>query len=206
MLHSFILPQQTISSIQERLEILEKCLNNANVQDEAMAEILELANSKQISLGQLREEFRQFLQKFNKLTELADKFNLKVEQGEIVVLLFVRLNFLLKEIVDQDWEFFLDKDSKEVIKKLTVNSKNFYMEIKKNTDLKNFQKDDNYIILETLKHVILSLIKASLRVKALSEQEVNPLNLGDITPQESETMLTSLASTEKWDWVYKNLA
>ncbi|MBH8571959.1 hypothetical protein I8752_02705 [Nostocaceae cyanobacterium CENA369] len=206
MLHSFILPQQTISSIQERLEILEKCLNNANIQDEAMAKILELANSRQISLGQLREEFRQFLQKFNKLTELADKFNLKVEQGEIVVLLFVRLNFLLKEIVDQYWEFFLDEDSKEVLKGLTVTSTNFYMEIKKNTDLKNFQKDDSYIVLETLKHVILSLIKASLRVKALSEQEVNALNLGDITPQESETMLTSLASTQKWDWVYKNLA
>ncbi|WP_214430795.1 hypothetical protein [Dendronalium phyllosphericum] len=171
-----------------------------------MAKILELANSRQISLGQLREEFRQFLQKFNKLTELADKFNLKVEQGEIVVLLFVRLNFLLKEIVDQYWEFFLDEDSKEVLKGLTVTSTNFYMEIKKNTDLKNFQKDDSYIVLETLKHVILSLIKASLRVKALSEQEVNALNLGDITPQESETMLTSLASTQKWDWVYKNLA
>jgi hypothetical protein len=36
MVHSFILPQETIASIQERIEVLEICLNDAKPQDEAM--------------------------------------------------------------------------------------------------------------------------------------------------------------------------
>jgi hypothetical protein len=60
--------------------------------------------------------------------------------------------------------------------------------------------------LETQKHLLQTLIKASLRVNALTEEEINTFNLGDITPQVSETMLISLASTEKWDYVYKKLA
>jgi hypothetical protein len=61
-------------------------------------------------------------------------------------------------------------------------------------------------MVETLKHVIQSLIKASLGVNALSEEEISAFNLGDIMPQESETTLTFLASIKKWDYVYRKLA
>ncbi|NET70826.1 MAG: hypothetical protein F6K62_07655 [Sphaerospermopsis sp. SIO1G2] len=61
-------------------------------------------------------------------------------------------------------------------------------------------------MVESLKHLLQSLIKCSLRSNAFTESEINAFNLGDITPQESEAMLISLASTKKWDYVYRKLA
>ncbi|WP_341528572.1 hypothetical protein WKK05_04355 [Nostoc sp. UHCC 0302] len=181
-------------------------MNDANVQDEAMAELLELANSRQISLNQLREELKQFRHKFDKLNQLIEKFISQLEQGELIVLLCVRYNFLLKEIIDNYWYFLEKKNCIEFIKNQTLNSVAAYKDLKSKTSSGSSQEDDNYIIVETLKHVIQSCIKASFQINALSKEEVNALHLGDITPQETETMLTSLASTKKWDWVYRNLA
>ncbi len=206
MVHSFILPQETITSIQERLEILERCLNNADSQDEAMAEIIELANNRQISLSQLREEMRQLQYKLNRFTKLREGLNEKVKQGELAVLLSVRCNFTLKEIVDEYWYFFLNKDGKEIFKELTLGFVDVYRQLKSEASFQSSQKDEIYIFIESLKHQIQSLIRASLRINALSEKEIDALELEDITPQESETVLTFLASKKKWDWVYKNLA
>lgn len=206
MVHSFTFPQKIIDSIQERIEVLERCLNDANPQDEAIAEILELANSRQISLSQLREEFEQFSYKLNRFTKLRQAFNEEVTKGELAILLGLRCNFTLKEIVDIFWDLLLKNDSREILKDITMsfvqNFKKFQIELMSEMD----QENELYIILESLKHLIQSLIKASLRVNALSEEEINAFNLGDITPQESEAMLISLASTKKWDQVYRNLA
>jgi len=206
MVHSFILPQETIASIQERLEILERCLNDVNPQDEAMAGLIELANNRQISLSQLGEEFKQFRYKLNKFSRLSQEFDRKVEQDELEVLFFVRYNFIFKEVLDQYWDFLLNKEGREFVKSMMTASVSFYKKIKIEANSGSYKKNEEYIFLETLKHVIQSLIIASLRVNALSEEEIDALDLGDITPQESETMLTSLASMRKWDWVYRNLA
>ncbi|MBD2681139.1 MULTISPECIES: hypothetical protein [Nostoc] len=206
MVHSFTFPQEIITSIQERIEFLGRCLNDANTQDKAMAEIVELANSRQISLNQLREELRQYRYKFDKLDRLLEEFIIKCKQGELALILFVKYNFLLKEIVvDKYWYFGLEKDNRETEKELILAHVNFYQEFKTQAELDSSYKDD-YIVLETLKHVIQSMIKASLKVNVLSEEEINALDLGDINPQETEVMLTSLASTKKWDQVYRNLA
>ncbi|MDB9305283.1 hypothetical protein PN488_12965 [Nodularia spumigena CS-591/12] len=205
MVHSFILPQETISIFQERLGILERCLNDANPQDEVTAEILELANSRQISLIQLREEFRQAQYKVNKITKLGQKLN-HTKEGELAVFPCVKIYFLLKEIADKYWDFLLIIEAKEALKKMTLESINLYQEVIITPGYEPYQQEDLYIILESLKHVIQSLIKACVKIYALSEAEINELDLGDFTPQESETMLISLASTKKWDQVYKNLA
>ncbi|MDB9346616.1 hypothetical protein [Nodularia spumigena] len=206
MVHSFILPQETISIFQERLGILERCLNDANPQDEVTAEILELANSRQISLIQLREEFRQFQDKLDKVNKLRHRLNDKTKQNELAVLLCVKINYLLKEIADQYWDFLLNKDAKEVFKIMTSDFINVYKKLIFEARNEPAQDEGFYIILESLKYLIQSIIQASFRTNALSEEEINALDLGDITPQESETMLISLASTKKWDQVYKNLA
>ncbi|NDJ20151.1 hypothetical protein GS682_00500 [Nostoc sp. B(2019)] len=206
MIHSFILPQETIASIQAQLEKLEGCLNNADSQDEAMAEIIELANSSQISLTQLREEMIKLQHKLNRFTKLREGLNEKVKQGELAVLLSVRCNFTLKEIVDEYWYFFLNKDGRKIFKELTLGFVEVYRQIKSEANFQSSQKDEIYVFIESLKHQIQSLIRASLRINALSEEEIDELNLGDIIPQESETVLTFLASKKKWDWVYKNLA
>ncbi len=206
MVHSFILPQETISIFQERLKILERCLNDANPKDEVTAEILELANSRQISLIQLREEFRKFQDKVNKFNKLGHRLNDKVKQGELAVLLCVRFYFLLKEIADKYWYFSSIQVGKKVFKIMTLN---FIIAYKKSiieAGHEHYKNEHKYIIIESLKHLIPSLIQASVRMNALSEGEINALELGEITPQESETMLISLASTNKWDEVYKNLA
>ncbi|OBQ41766.1 MAG: hypothetical protein AN485_01285 [Anabaena sp. MDT14b] len=209
MLHTFTFPQEMIDSIQERIEVLERCLNNANPQDEAIAEMIELANSRQVSLSQLTEEFKQFREKFLRSMKLCKIFIEKGTQGQVVPLAFVRYNFLQKEIVEEYWDFFIRVFKIETIKKQTIQRIDLY-QLTKNEDKfgsdKNVEKYVLYILLETQKHLLQTLIKASLRVNALTEEEINTFNLGDITPQVSETMLISLASTEKWDYVYKKLA
>ena len=209
MLHTFTFPQEMIDSIQERIEVLERCLNNANPQDEAIAEMIELANSRQVSLSQLTEEFKRFRGKFLRSMKLCKIFIEKGTQGQVVPLAFVRYNFLQKEIVEEYWDFFIRVFKIETIKKQTIQRIDLY-QLTKNEDEfgsdKNVEKYVLYILLETQKHLLQTLIKASLRVNALTEEEINTFNLGDITPQESEAMLTSLASTKKWDYVYRKLA
>ena len=209
MVYSFTFPQEMIDNIQERIEVLERCLNNANPQDEAIAEMIELANSRQVSLSQLTEEFKQFREKFLRSMKLCKIFIEKGTQGQVVPLAFVRYNFLQKEIVEEYWDFFIRVFKIETIKKQTIQRIDLY-QLTKNEDKfgsdKNVEKYVLYILLETQKHLLQTLIKASLRVNALTEEEINTFNLGDITPQVSETMLISLASTEKWDYVYKKLA
>ena len=202
MLHTFTFPQEMIDGIQERIEVLERCLNNPNSQDEAVAEILELANSRQISLSQLSKENRKFSDKLNRFNKLRQALNEKVNKNELAILLCVKCNFSLKEIVDIYWDFLLKKDRIEILIELTKNFVEIFNQIKIDSGCEN----ELYIVVESLKHLIQSLIKASLQVKALSEEEISAFNLGDITPLESETMLTSLASTEKWDYVYRKLA
>lgn len=209
MLHTFTFPQEMIDSIQERIEVLERCLNDANQQDEAVADMIELSNSRQVSLSQLTEEFRQFREKFLRSIKLCKIFIEKGTQGQVVPLAFVRYNFLQKEMVEEYWDFFIRVFKIETIKKQTIQRIDLY-QLTKNEDEfgsdKNVEKYVLYILLETQKHLLQTLIKASLRVNALTEEEINAFNLGDITPQESEAMLTSLASTKKWDYVYRKLA
>jgi len=209
MINTLTFPQEMIDSIQERIEVLERCLNDPNPQDEKIAEILELANSRQISLSQLETEWKLFGQKSNKLNKLAEKLKekIKAKQEELPVLIFVRYNFLFKELLDSYWEFFHNKNGKEALKKIFGD----FVKLWKNQDWTNFeihqnQKSEFYVMVETLKHLIQSLIKTSLGVNALSEEEISAFNLGDIIPQESETTLTFLASIKKWDYVYRKLA
>jgi len=206
MVHSFTFPQEIITSIQERLEILEKCLNDANPQDEAMAEILELANSRQISLDQLKQEAREMLYQLHKFINLDKKLKGKEVQENLSIILFVRYGFLYKKIMDNYWDFFLNQKGKELVKLMTLSLGNFCSEYKKESDSQAYGKDEVYIIVETLKHIIKSVITVALKLNILNEEEINALDLGDITPQETEVMLTSLASTKKWDLVYRNLA
>lgn len=209
MVHTFTFPQEMIDSIQERVEVLERCLNDANPQDEAMAEIRELANSRQISLSQLREEVIQLQDKLNKVIKLVNALKEKVKQDKSLILLLVKYYFLLKEILDKYVDFLLIKDGIERLSDLIVDSLNLTEIIYFHDTISYsgiYPDDEQYIMVETIKHFRQSLISASLRIKALYEVNINIFDLGDNTPQESEAMLISLASTKKWDQVYRNLA
>ena len=211
MVSIFTSPPEMFDSIQvqEKIEVLERCLNDANPQDEAIAEMIEMAHSRQVPLSQLTEEFKQFREKFLRSMKLCEIFMEKGTQGQVVPLAFVRYYFLQKEIVEEYWDFFIRVFNIETIKKTTIQKIDIY-QLTKNEDEfgsdKNVEKYVLYILLETQKHLLQTLIKASLRVNALTEEEINTFNLGDITPQVSETMLISLASTKKWDYVYRKLA
>lgn len=200
MVYSFTFPQEIIDSIQERIEVLERCLNDANPQDEAMAEIIELANSREISLSQLKEECEHFIYKLNRFTKLRFSLNEKIVKGELSILMCVKCNFAFKEIVDLYFYLLLENDKIEILRELTSDFVGVFNQIKIG------QYNEVYIIVESLKHLLQSLIKVSLQVNAFTEQEINAFNLGDITPQESEAMLISLASTKEWNQTYKNLA
>lgn len=207
MVYSFILPEETITNFQKKIEFMEKCLNNANPQDEIFAEIIELENSGLISLNKLIEEVKNLQYKLNKIIKFVKALKEKVELDQSSVILFVRYNFLLKEILDQCAEFSLIQHNRVVFLDVILSVLGVYQEIKKETSSVTYSQDEIYILTETRKHVIQSIIKASLQFKVFTEDFFKSLELGDdITPKESEAMLTSLASTEKWDYVYRKLA
>ncbi|WP_217359414.1 hypothetical protein [Anabaena sp. UHCC 0204] len=198
-----------IDSIQERIEVLERCLNNANPEDEKMAEIFELANSRQISFSQVQYEMIKLLYKLNKFIKLAVALKVKKQQNELSLLLFVRYIFLFKEILDQYWDFIFTKHGKEIFTRLitdVMNTENSHNLMQNKAESQFYSLDKQYIFEETSKHLMQSLIKFSLRTKLLSEEEAIAFNKEDNIPQESEAMLISLASTEKWDYVYRKLA
>jgi len=202
MVYSFTFPQEIIDSIQERIEVLERCLNDANPQDEAMAEMLELANIRQISFSEFKEEARQMLYLLQKFLKLDKKLKEQEKQGDLSILLFVRYNFLFKEIIDNYWNFFQTKKGRKLFKAIFMLWEKTYKEFPR---IRQFNKNEIYIILETLKNILLSVIEISLKINVLTEEQVN-FNIEDITPQESETTLTFLASIKKWDYVYRKLA
>lgn len=202
-----MLTQKTISTFQAQVELFEQCLNCANARHEVGAELAEIANTRGISQDELRQEISQLKEKLHKLFRLLDKISETANKGELSVLLyFVKSVFLLKEILEADWDFFLGKDEREAIKNLTSGSLVIYKEIKNAVSSETPKKDGNYVALETLKHGLKSIIEAGLRVNAFSQDEVNAFDLGDITPQESETMLIFLSTMKKWEPVYKRLA
>jgi hypothetical protein len=211
MINTLTFPQEMIDSIKERIEVLERCLNDPNPQDEKIAEILELLNIQEISVIQLQEELLKFIEKFIKITKISQVIFEKSNNGERPFnhfLLYVRRYFMMKEIIDSDSFLIINGEN---LKKTTIGFVEIFNQYKsqKETLDKVFFKlyeSEIYIWIESLKHLLQSLIKACLNRNLLTEEEINAFNLGDITPQESEAMLISLASTKKWDYVYRNLA
>lgn len=197
MVYSFTFPQQMIDNIQDKLADFDQGLNKAEY-----SLLIGMIDSYRQRVDDLMELY----QKITNYNKISDKFQAKEEQGELDIKLFVRLNFILKGILDKYLYFFLEDSDKESIKRMTLDAVKFYKETEHFSVNGSDIKDENFLILETKKHLIQSLIKASLQIKALSEEEINAFNLGDITPQESEAMLISLASTKKWDYVYRKLA
>ncbi|QXE26346.1 hypothetical protein B6N60_05077 [Richelia sinica FACHB-800] len=199
-----------IDSIQERIEVLEKCLNDANPHDEKMAEMIEFANIQEISLIQLKEELGKLIEKLINKSKLYQVICEQSTKGELPLLLYVKHYFIMKESIDIefiDFDLYLITKNQEILKKITINIVEQFNQSK----IENVQIVDKdfyklLIIRESLKHLLQSLIKACLKTNLFTEQEINAFNLGDITPQESEAMLISLASTEKWDYVYRKLA
>jgi hypothetical protein len=207
MTQGFMLTQETISTFQAQVELFEQCLHFPNAQHEVSAELVELANTRGISQDELKQEIAQFKQKLNGLLKLVDKISATESKGELAVLLyFVKSIFLLKEILEVDWDLFLGNNRREAIKKVTSGCVVIYKEVKNAVSPETPKKDGNYVALETLKYGLKSLIETGLRVNAFSQEEVNAFDLGDISPQESEIMLIFLSTMKKWEPVYKRLA
>ncbi|MEH2398818.1 hypothetical protein [Nostoc sp.] len=204
---SFMLIQETISTFQAQVEMFEQCLHFPNAQHEFSAELAEIASTRGISQDELKQEIVQFKQKLDRLLKLLEKISETANKGESAVLLyFVKSVFLLKEILEVDWDLFLRNDKREAIKKATSGCVALYKEIKNAVSPETPKKDGSYVALETLKYGLKSMIEAGLRVNAFSQEEVNAFDLGDITPQESETVLIFLSTMKKWEPVYKRLA
>ncbi|MEH1822117.1 MAG: hypothetical protein V7L31_24085 [Nostoc sp.] len=205
MTQSFMLTQKTISTLQAQVELFEQCLHFPNAQHEVNAQLAEMANTKGISQDELRQEITQFKQKLERLAKAFNQISEKPEE-ELIVLYFVKFVFLLNELLETYWDFFLRKDAREAIKQVILKLVALYKEAKNAVSPITPKKDADYVVIETLKHSLNSLIKVGLQVSAFSPEEINAFDLGDITPQESETMLIFLSTMKKWEPVYKRLA
>ncbi len=201
-----MLTQETISTLQAQVELFEKCLHFPNAQHEKSAQLAELANTRGISQDELRQEMAQLTQKLHRVIELLGKLPQTENIVDLPVVYFVRIIFLLKGILETYADLFLEKGAKELIKNTTLGFVAAYKKIKNQVSSETPKKDDDYVVLETTKHGLKSMIEAGLRVNAFSQEEVNAFDLGDITPQESETVLIFLSTMKKWEPVYKRLA
>jgi hypothetical protein len=196
--------------VQEKIEVLERCLNNSNPQDEKIAGMLWFANTRQISLIQLKEELEQLLESLIKRRKLCQVIYEKSTKGELPLLLYVRHYFIMKEIVDIGFinsDLHLIINNQDTLKELTIS----FVELFNQSKIENVHIVDKdfykvYIVRESLKHLIQSLVKACLKVNVFTKEEINAFNMGDITPLESEAMLISLASIKEWDQTYINIA
>lgn len=200
-----MLTQETISTLQAQVELFEQCLHFPNAQHQVSAELAEIANTRDISQDELGQVIAQLQEKLHRLVKLLNKIR-ETTKEESTNLYFVKCIFLLKEILETDWDFFLGKEGTEAIKRLTSGGVLLYKEIKNLVGSETPKKESSYVVVEALKHNLKSLIEAGLRVNAFSQEEVNAFDLGDITPQESETMLIFLSTMKKWESVYKRLA
>ncbi|MEH2211545.1 hypothetical protein [Nostoc sp.] len=202
-----MLTQETISTFQAQVERFQQYLDFPNAQHEASAQLAEIVSTRGISQDELTQEIAQLQQKLHRLVKLLEKIRDKASVGELTVLYFVKSNFLLKEILDDGyWVFYWGEDVKKTFEELTSGSVALYKDLKSAVSTETPKKDINYVVVETLKHSLNSLIEAGLQVNAFSQEEVNAFDLGDITPQESETMLIFLSTMKKWEPVYKRLA
>ncbi|MBD2594951.1 hypothetical protein H6G74_11500 [Nostoc spongiaeforme FACHB-130] len=206
MVNSFIFSQETIASIQKNIETLEKCLNEPDPRDETIAALYEFANSRQISLSQIQEELTRLQSKLSKFSHLGDVLKEQVKQGQLPVIIFVKYNLLFKEIFEQFSDLIFFKQGKQIFFALITDAENLYRLIKNEAESEFYNHNEKYILEESIKYAIQALIKAGLLINILAEEKLKNLALEDITPQQSEAMLISLASTKKWDWVYRNLA
>ncbi|MEH2110776.1 hypothetical protein [Nostoc sp.] len=202
-----MLIQEKISTFQAQIEQFQQYLDFPNAQHETSAKLAEIVSNRGISQDELTQEIAQLQQKLHRLVKLLEKIRDRASVGELTVLYFVKSNFLLKEILDDGyWVLYWGEDAKKAIEELTSGSVALYKDLKSVVTPETPKKDINYVVVETLKHSLNSLIEAGLRVNAFSQEEVNAFDLGDITPQESETVLIFLSTMKKWEPVYKRLA
>jgi hypothetical protein len=108
--------------------------------------------------------------------------------------------------MNEYWDFFLNKEGRELVSVITISAFVSFINLQKEVNSNKFSKDELYIILETYKHTIQTAIQIAPKINILSDENIKSLNLANITPRESEVMLTCLASRKEWDWVYRNLA
>lgn len=202
MTQNEILVQQTISTFQAQIDLLENYLHSVIVQHETEAQLTELGNCNGILLECFKEDINEIRQKIDQLIKLTQKIKEKALHGGLPLLHFVKYNLLVKEILDTYYGFF----NKKLINELTIICASLYKKIEMMSSTKDSKKDAEYIILEALKHELKVLFETGLQVNAFSESEFSAFDLGDITPQESETVLIFLSTMKKWEPVYKRLA
>lgn len=207
MTQSEILIQEAISAYRLQVNLLEKRLCSTDGQENIQLKLVELGNGDNLSLESLKENVDKIQQKIDKLILLNQKINKLFKFGqkindESTLLYFIKFNFLLKEIVSIDLEFL----NSQLIKLLIDIYVPFYKKVQNIDKIEGSNKDNIHIILEVLKHVLKILFDIGLQKEVFSESGIIAFDLGDITPQESETVLIFLSTMKKWEPVYKRLA
>ncbi len=201
MMNTVSIVKKNIPKIQEQIELLQKCLYSANSKDEMLAEFIEIAHYRRISLNVLLTDLQSLKQLFDKLLKLGKKIQTSCSENQLSLLEFVKFSLFIKEAVTK-YDYLIDN---ELIRYLTDSNISLYrniLDIETNTSMSEL---DN-VIVESVKHELKALLETSVRKNILSESEISDLNLGNITPQLSEDMLIFLSTKKRWQPVYDRLA
>lgn len=185
--------KQLLTAFWEQVEFLEKCLNHPETQN---------ALSKQIG------EYRKVLlkQKIDKVNNLLQKLGQGKQENKSELMYFVKSSFLLGEIIQTHWDFFLGEEGKKTIKIIILTLGLLCITLKVIVTPDTPSENEEYIILETLKHNLKAAIDVGLKTNAFTQEYITNLNLGDIAPKESESVLIFLSTMKKWNSVYERLA
>ncbi len=202
MIKTARLVKESISTVQAQIELLENCLHSPNSEHEQIARLFEIANRRGISVPSLREEIHNLVQMLEKICKLSKKIKEKLDDSKISLLEIVKCNFLLKEALGI-YGYLIEP---EAITNLTKACIKLYKAILNDPVTEDSQKNDEYIILESLKHELNALLEVGLQNGVFSKSEISDFNLGNITSQESEDVLLFLSAKMKWQPVYDRLA
>lgn len=207
--------------IENEAQVLEQCLNKADCEDTEKAAIAEEINVKkslqqrQHHLNVRLKELKIIKSKLKEVNIVLNKIKVYLEDkqdfelNQEIVICWINFSFLIKEIAENNQHPVKGKeDDRNSWRKFIDNHVSLYISMCQLCCEANKSEYEHvrYVVKESLKHSVKSLIEMGLNLNLLSNQEVENLNLGDINPKESKNMLVFLSSIEKWDSVYEKLA
>lgn len=190
--------KETLDVLQQQAKSFEDCFNNPNIEDEAEAHLQELANSRGKTLEQLKEDIAAYSQRLQSLAQLEVQHEQLMQREtasgdevllsiEVYVVRF-KIHVLLKDLLDNYWDFFPVNYSKSLFRQLVYRiSEVFSLWTEKLRQIEPIPQNSNLLtsledFTEVVQKSLDSAIEAVQKVGALTQAEVESLKPESLAP------------------------
>ena len=190
--------KETLDALQQQVKVFEDCFNNPNLEDEAEAHLQELANSRGKTLDEVKEVIAAYSQRLQSLAQLEVQHEQLMQREtasedeallglEIYAVRF-KIHVLLKDLLDNYWDFFPVNYSKNIFRQLAYRiSEVFSLWTEKLRQIEPIPQNSNLLTsLEDFTDVVQksldSALEAIQKVGALAQAEVESLKPENLAP------------------------